>query len=82
MLQPEANDFFIRWAQLAPGIISYAKQKALNPDVQSLLSELSNGGQAESAGDGYTPPQCTLCYCLFIYALLTEFISEHFCLSC
>jgi len=52
MLQPEANDFFFLSVQLAPCIIFYAKQKAVNPDVQSLISELSNSGPGESAGGG------------------------------
>jgi len=66
MLQPGVSDFFVQWAKMAPGIISYAKQKTVNANVLSLLTELDSGGQGESVGDGYTPPQCMF-ICTYTY---------------
>jgi len=71
MLEPQAADFFDVWAQLTPGILSFAKQKVTSADVLSLMTELDCGGQGETSTDEYAPPQCLYCkYTLHFYSIV------------
>ena len=65
MIQPKARDFFHQYAQLAPGIVSYAEKKTDNAVVRALLQELENGGEGQCAATNFKPPQCVYQqYCL------------------
>ncbi len=55
-LRPGAKNFLTEWQHIAPLIVKFAHVKRDDADIDAILSELENGGQAMNDRSGNLQP--------------------------